>query len=130
MGFQKGFCMMQKATTLGMQERTERVLSYLFFWVSGLFFFMLEKNRNVRWHAAQSMLTFGSLFVLMFAVSLLQGTLSIIPLIGWVFAFGLGLLYQVLFWITILLWLWLMAMAFVRSDYKLPIVGDWVRLFV
>jgi uncharacterized membrane protein len=122
--------MMQRVTTLGLNERTERVLSYLFFWVSGLFFFFMEKNRNVRWHAAQSMLTFGSLSVLMFAVNLLQSTLRILPLVGWIFDFGLGLLYLVLVWVTILLWIWLMFMGFVRSDYKLPIVGDWVRLFV
>jgi len=53
--------MMQDMTTLGMSERLERVLAYAFGWVSGIILFMVEKNRNVRWHAAQSMVTFGTL---------------------------------------------------------------------
>src|SRR6266568_3711476 len=53
--------MMHRMTTLGLDERLERVLAYLFFWVSGILLFWFEKNRNVRWHAAQSMITFGTL---------------------------------------------------------------------
>lgn len=122
--------MMSRMTTLGMDERLERVLAYAFGWASGLLLFFLEKNRNVRWHAAQSMVTFGILSVLMFAVSLLKGFLAWIPLLGWLTSAGLGLLLTVLGWVTVLLWLWLMVMAFVKEDYRLPIVSEWVRNWV
>src|SRR5437763_3477571 len=124
--------MHRKATTLGLEERTERVLAYLFFWISGIFFLFFGKNRNVRWHALQSTLVFGALWLGMFAVSMLKTMLSImlstIPILGSVLvsvtAFGLGLLFNVLLWITMLLWLWLMLKAFLEPSYRLPIFGN------
>ncbi len=122
--------MMNKMTSLGIDERLERVLAYSLGWVSGLILFFLEKNRNVRWHAVQSMVTFGSLSILMFAISLLKGFLAWIPLLGWLTSAGLGLLLSVLWWVTIILWVWLMVMAFVKEDYRLPFVSDFVRYWV
>src|SRR5689334_13075591 len=81
--------MIHKATTLGLSERRERVLAYMFFCFSGVVLFVFEKNRNVRWHAMQSMLTFGVLFVLMFVVSMLRSILGIIPLLSNLTNFGL-----------------------------------------
>ena len=122
--------MIQRTTTLGLSERFERVLAYMFFCFSGVVLFIFEKNRNVRWHAMQSMLTFGTLFVLMFVVNMLKHILGIIPLLGWLTNFGLGLLFSMLEVLTLILWLWLMAMATVRPDYRLPFIGKWVRIFI
>ena len=122
--------MMNRMTTLGLDERLERVLAYAFGWVSGIILFFLERNRNVRWHAAQSMVTFGTLSILMFAVSMLRNFLAWLPLIGWLTSVGLGLLLSALWWVMVILWVWLMVMAFVKEDYRLPIVGDWVRYWV
>ncbi len=122
--------MMNRMTSLGFDERLERVLAYSLGWVSGLILFFLEKNRNVRWHAVQSMVTFGSLSILVFAISLLKGFLAWIPLLGWLTSAGLGLLLSVLWWVTIILWVWLMVMAFVKEDYRLPFVSDFVRYWV
>ncbi len=122
--------MMDRMTTLGLNERLERVLAYAFGWLSGIILFFLEKNRNVRWHAVQSMVTFGSLSILMLAISMLRGFLSFIPLLGWLTSAGLGLLLSVLWWVTIILWVWLMIMAFVQEDYRLPFVGNFVRYWV
>ena len=116
--------MHRKTTTLGLDERTERVLAYMFFWISGIFFLVFEKNRNVRWHALQSTIVFGTLWLCMFAVSMLRAVLSvllsIIPILGPVTSFGLALLFKMLLWITILLWLWLMLMALLQPNYRLP----------
>jgi uncharacterized membrane protein len=118
-------------TSLGLGERIERVLAYALGWVSGVILFLIEKkNRNVRWHAAQSMVTFGILSVLMWGVSILKWVLGSIPLLNILTNFGLGLLWNGLWWISLILWLWLMIMAWVREDYRLPFVGDWVRYFV
>ena len=122
--------MMDRMTTLGLNERLERVLAYAFGWISGIILFFLEKNRNVRWHAVQSMVTFGTLSILMLAISMLRGFLSFIPLLGWLTSAGLGLLISVLWWVTIILWVWLMIMAFVQEDYRLPFVGNFVRYWV
>ncbi|HLG65252.1 MAG TPA: hypothetical protein VKY19_25195 [Ktedonosporobacter sp.] len=122
--------MMHRATTLGLDERLERVLAYAFGWVSGLILFLLEKNRNVRWHAAQSMITFGTLSLVWFGVTMLKGMLGGIPILSLLTNFGLGLLLDVLWWLTIFLWLWLMAMAWLRPNYRLPFVSQWVSYFV
>ena len=122
--------MMDRMTTLGLNERLERVLAYAFGWLSGIILFFMEKNRNVRWHAVQSMVTFGALSILMLAISILRGFLSFIPLLGWLTSAGLGLLISVLWWVTIILWVWLMIMAFVKEDYRLPFIGNFVRYWV
>ncbi len=122
--------MMHRATTLGLSERFERVLAYMFFCFSGVVLFIFEKNRTVRWHAIQSMLTFGFLFILMFVVSMLRSILGIIPLLSYLTNFGLGLLLSMLQVVTVMLWLWLMGMAIVRPGYRLPFIGKWVRLLV
>ncbi|QBD79542.1 hypothetical protein EPA93_27615 [Ktedonosporobacter rubrisoli] len=121
---------MMKMTTLGMDERLERVLAYAFWWVSGLGLFLVEKNRNVRWHAVQSMVTFGGLCLLMFAATMLKAMLGWIPLLHILTDFGLGLLLNVLMWASLLLWIWLMVMAWLRPDYRLPFISDWVRRIV
>src|SRR5215472_15274355 len=47
-------------TSLGIRARTAGLLCYLFGWVTGLIFFLLEKeNHFVRFHAMQSILFFG-----------------------------------------------------------------------
>jgi uncharacterized membrane protein len=123
--------MHRKATTLGLEERVERVLAYMFFWISGIFFLLFEKNRNVRWHALQSTIVFGILSLCMFAVKMvnvvLSAVFSLIPILGGVLSsvtsFGLGLLSYILLWMTILIWLWLMLMALLRPGYRLPFFG-------
>lgn len=118
--------MMHRATTLGLDERVERVLAYAFGWISGLLLFVFEKNSNVRWHALQSLITFGALALLTVGVTMLKATLGWIPLLGLVTNFGLGLLLNALWWVAILLWIWLMVMAWTRPDYQLPILSKWI----
>ncbi len=121
---------MNRMTSLGLDVRLERVLAYALGWVSGVILFFLEKNRSVRWHAAQSMVTFGIMSILMLAVNILKGFLSLIPILSLLTNPALGLLLTALWWVTILLWVWLMVMAFVKEDYQLPIVSVWVRNWV
>ena len=121
--------MMRRVTTLGLGERLERVLAYAFFWVSGIVLLLFEKNRNVRWHALQSVVTFGTLSLLLAATSIFRGLLEWIPLIGWLISLGLGLLFSILSWTWLILWVWLMVMAWIRPDYRLPLINKWMRYF-
>jgi len=120
--------MMHKMTTLGLDERLESVLAYSLLWVSGLVFLVFEKNQTVRWHAMQSVFTFGILTLLLIGVSILQGILGWIPLLHYLTDFGLGLLSHILRWTIIILWFWLMVMAWIRPNYRLPI-SQWLRYF-
>ncbi len=97
-------------TGMGMKARTAGVLCYLFAWVSGLIFFLIEKqSRFVRFHAMQSILFFGSL-------SILQGIFSYVPFYG---AIG-GALGLVMF----IGWIFMMVKAGHGQYYKLPLFGD------
>lgn len=120
--------MMQRVTTLGLNERLERVLAYAFGWLSGGLLLLIEKNRTVRAHAAQSVVTFGGLSLLLFGVSMLKAWLGWIPFLSLLTNFGLGLLLGVLWWTTVVLWLWLMVMAWTRPDYRLPFVSKWTGI--
>jgi uncharacterized membrane protein len=122
--------MMHRMTTLGLDERLERALAYSLGWLSGILLFVFEKNRNVRWHAAQSIIVFGSLSVVIAGVSILKAMLAWVPLLSLLTNFGLGLLLSALWWVSILLWIWLMVMAWLHPDYRLPFVSRWIRYLV
>ena len=53
--------------SINMQPNLAALLSYLLGFVTGLIFYLIEKdNKFVRFHAMQSILVFGALFVLHF----------------------------------------------------------------
>lgn len=101
-------------TSMGLEPNLAGLLCYVLGWVTGLIFFILEKeNQFVRFHAMQSIVTFGALTV----VSII---LSFIPFIGWI----LGWLLSVLGFI---LWIILMIKAYQGQRYKLPWAGNFAE---
>ena len=99
-----------EATSLGMRARTAGLLCYLFGWVTGLIFFLLERqSRFVRFHAMQSILFFGIL-------SILEGVFSYLPLFGAIGS-ALGL-------VMFIGWIVMMVKAHRGQYYKLPLFGD------
>jgi uncharacterized membrane protein len=114
-------------TSIGLSERLERVLTYLFGWISGLFFFIFErKNRNVQWHAKQSMAVFGLLSLVYLAVKFVAFILGLIPLIGGFFVFILGFLLTIIVWVWIILAIWLMLMAWFKPNYRFPFISNFL----
>jgi uncharacterized membrane protein len=99
-----------ETTSLGMRTRTAGLLCYLFGWVTGLIFFLLEReSRFVRFHAMQSLLFFGIL-------SILGGVLSYLPFFGPIGG-ALGL-------VMFIGWIVMMVKAHRGEYYKLPLFGD------
>lgn len=98
-------------TSTGMQQNLAAMLSYLFGFITGIVFLVLEKeNQFVRYHA------FQSIFISV-ALTILNYVLVYIPIIGW-------LLYLVLWPVSLILWLLLMYKAYQGELYKLPVVGN------
>jgi uncharacterized membrane protein len=92
-------------TSLGIDERWERVLAYAFIWVSGLILLFVEhRNQTVRRHAMQSVIVFGGLAL----IGLFAGLLSNI----WVLGFFFGLLGGVVGFVMFALWILLMVLAY------------------
>jgi len=98
-------------TSIGIQANLAAALSYLAGFVTGIIFYVLEKeNKFVRFHAMQSIVAFGFLFVAMMVI-------GIVPFIGWAIAF--------LLWVaSIILWVLLMVKAYQGVTFKLPVAGD------
>lgn len=97
-------------TSMNMEENVAGLLCYLLVWVTGLIFYLLEKqNKMVRFHAMQSILTFLPLTILSFAL--------------WFIPFGWYLSW-ILWILTVILWIVLMIKAYQNEKFKLPVIGD------
>lgn len=116
----------------GLDENVAGALSYLFGFVSGLIFFLIEKdNRFVRWHAAQSIafnvLLIGAYIVLTFlgtAVSVLTFTGGTgLFLIGSLIGLILGLVWLVLVIGGFVTWIYLMIKAYQGETPRLPVAA-------
>jgi uncharacterized membrane protein len=98
-------------TSTGLEENIAGLLSYVLGWITGLIFFLIEKeNKFVRFHAMQSIIVFGPLTVASFI-------LSVIPVIGWIISWLISIL-------ALVLWIILMIKAYQGQKYKLPWAGD------
>lgn len=101
----------QGKTSIGMEANVAALLSYLLGFITGIIFYVLEKdNKFVRFNAMQSIVVFGFLFVL-------HVILSLIPGIGWVLSPIIGV-------VGIILWILLMIKAYQGEYLKLPVAGD------
>ena len=86
-------------------------VAYLGWFVTGLILLLIEKkSKFVRFHAMQSTLLFGGIFIA-------NVVLGFVPILGWL----LGLLLSLL---SFVLWIVLMWKAFQGEMYKLPYVGE------
>lgn len=103
---------MAERLSTGLDKNTAAALSYVVFFLSGLFFFILEKDPFVRFHAMQSIIVFGLLFALQWVF-----TLSI------VFAPINSLVVLVSF----VLWLILIYKAWNGEMWEVPILGVYVK---
>ena len=104
-------------TSTGIPPRLSGVLAYLFGVVTGIVFLVIERDsRFVRFHAMQSTMLFGGLLIV-------QAVLQVIPVIGGVVGFLLGVLGFVL-------WLHLMYRAWRGQYYKLPWIGERAQEFL
>jgi uncharacterized membrane protein len=98
-------------TSMGLEQNVAGLLCYLVGWITGLIFFLVEKdNKFVRFHAMQSILVFGGLTVISIVI-------GIIPFLGWVISSLISIL-------ALVLWILLMVKAYQNVWYKLPWVGD------
>jgi uncharacterized membrane protein len=85
--------------------------SYLLGFVTGIIILLVEKqNKFVRFHAMQSTILFGGIFVI-------NIVLGFIPILGWL----VGLLLS---FVAFILWIVLMWKSFQGETYKVPYVGD------
>jgi uncharacterized membrane protein len=105
-----------------MSENVAGLLCYVLGWITGLIFYFVDKRPFVRYHATQSIVTFGGLHLVAivlgwsFGVSLLAGGFG---------AFSLGLAVYWLVELTgFVLWIVLMIKAYQHERFRVPIAAD------
>jgi uncharacterized membrane protein len=93
-------------TSMGIDPKAAGLLCYMLGWVTGLIFLILEKeDKFVRFHAIQSIITFGAITV-------------VYIIFFWVHFFW------ILWLLSLVLWVVLMYKAYQGEKYKLPVLGD------
>jgi uncharacterized membrane protein len=113
-------------SSTGMTANTAGLLCYVALWVTGIVFVVLEKKSTfVKFHAWQSIITFGALTVIQIIMSIL-GAIAISTLSYglWRFANVLGIIIWV---ITVALWIVLMLLAYQGKMWKVPLAGNWAE---
>ena len=101
-------------TSTGLSPNVAGLLCYVLGWILGIVFLVIDKKiKFVKFHAWQSIMTFGVLMVVYLI-------LFWIPILGWV----LGILISIL---SLVLWIILMIQAGTGKMWKLPWVGNWAE---
>ena len=122
-------------SSTGLDENIAALLSYIFGWVSGLIFFLIEKDsRLVRFHAMQSLLfnvlvgvVAIALWIVLFVVFMIATQLSnalatLLSLVS-VLVWGVFLLAILAGFILCL------VKAFQGQYFKLPVIGNFAEKF-
>ena len=111
-------------SSTGLDANIAAAIAYLFGWVSGLIFYLIEKeSRYVRFHAMQSILLSAGFTVLWIVLWIVGAIFGRIPAVGFVFALLIGLLSFV-FWLALIAAvIYCLIKAFQGKDFKLPVIG-------
>ncbi len=103
--------MTNPSTSTGLQENVASLLCYVLGWVSGIVFLILEpNNKNIKFHAMQSIITFGALTVI-------QIVFDWIPILGWIIGAVTGV-------IGFILWIILIVTASQGRRFMVPWAGS------
>src|SRR6202048_727383 len=85
-------------STVGSNKKTYTILAYLLGWLTGLIFLFVGKDdADVKWNAANSVVIFGGLSIILFIIGLIPVVqIIVIPL--WI----VGFIYWVIFMVQAL----------------------------
>jgi uncharacterized membrane protein len=101
-------------SSTGLSANVAGLLCYVAGWITGIVFVVLEKKSVfVKFHAWQSIMTFGVLTVAYLI-------LFWIPFVGWILSILIGILMFVL-------WIILIIQAGSGKMWKVPWAGDWAE---
>lgn len=112
--------------TSGMSENAAATLSYVLGWITGIIFYLIDHRPYVRFHAAQSIVTFGGLHLIRIVLGMVFGFGFFFggfghPLGG----FGIGLLLiSCIGLLSLVLWIVCMIKAYQGERFMVPIAGD------
>lgn len=100
----------------GMTDNVAGALAYVLGFITGILFLVLEpynRNRNVRFHAFQSIFLSVGILILQFVISFLA-------VMSWTLSMMLGMLLGLA---SLLIWLFMMWKTYQGEKVVLPVVG-------
>jgi uncharacterized membrane protein len=118
-----------EGSSTSLKPNVAGLICYLGMWVAGIIFLIIEKkNKTVRFHAMQSLVTFGILFVLWAIVSnIISFAWAVTPYgsPGALWAAGMASIavWAIFFAIILILWIVLMVKTYNGQMYKVPLFG-------
>lgn len=117
----------EKKVTFGLTEKAAYVLIYLFGWLSGLIFYVSEKeDKNIRLHAYQWLLFSAAFCILMIVLGIIFGAIAAATILSG--GFGAIAIFGAINWILWIAYLVIMILGIVRASngsiLKLPVVYD------
>ena len=114
-------------SSTGMSANVAGLLCYVAHWITGIIFVVLEKkSKFVKFHAWQSIMTFGVLFVAWLVLSPLLGTIAVLTFSPGLIIFA-GVMNVILWVLMVGLWIALMILAYQGKMWKVPWVGNWAE---
>ena len=118
----------QGTSSSGLDPKVAAMLSYLFGWIGGLVFLLIDKDdKYVRFHAVQSIAFNVVIAGLWILLSILSSVLFAMPSLLLAAAALLSLVFGVLWLAIFVLWIVLMVKAYGGEKFKLPIIGDFAE---
>jgi uncharacterized membrane protein len=116
----------------GLQENVAAALCYALFWVSGIVFLVIDKRPYVQFHAAQSLVLFGGLYLLRAVVRLSfglgLGLRAWMHADDWDFSWPrvgvAAVLLGLISLTTFVLWILMMLKAYQGERFRVPIAAD------
>jgi uncharacterized membrane protein len=122
-------------SSTGLDENIAALLSYVMTWLTGLIFFLIEKDsRLVRFHAMQALIlgiiaavASFVLWFLYFIVIIIANQIS--GVLGTLVSLLLGLVIFLLFGALLVGWILGMVKAYQGQYFKLPVIGNFAEKF-
>lgn len=106
----------------GLTENVAGLLCYAVGWITGIIFLLIDKRPFVRFHAAQSLVTFGGLHLIFIVGRIVFGFGFFMGGLG-----GWGLVAMIFFLLDIaalVLWILLMVKAYQNEKFRLPMIAE------
>jgi uncharacterized membrane protein len=122
-------------SSTGLDENLAALLSYVFGWISGLIFFLMEKDsRLVRFHAMQSILL-GAAAIVIFIVFWIVAVVSSL-VVGYISGILGGIVWLIMVLVGAALGLAIFVAAIISlikayqgQFFKLPVIGNYAEKF-
>lgn len=120
-------------SSTGLDANLAALLSYVFGWLSGLIFFLIEKeSKFVKFHAMQSILFNVLVAVVAIGITIVMMIIGFVAsqissALGAIVGLLVGLIWLVFCVVLLVAWVLCLVKAYQYKTFKLPFIGDFAE---